>query len=221
MDVSSGKCSDTESLALILERSGLIPVIRADSSDQALHIADACREGGATVVEITFTVPRAVEIIEQLADHYVDGELVVGAGTVLDPETARHAILAGARFIVSPLLKPSVVQLCHRYGVLCLPGAMTVREVAEAMELGARLIKLFPGEVLGPSFVKAVLGPLPQARLVPTGGVSLENVKDWIRAGAVAVGVGGNLTASARTGDYGAVADAVRRFLEAIAAARA
>ncbi len=203
-----------------LESSGLIAVVRATSSDQALKIAEACRMGGAAAIEITFTVPGAASVIESLASAYSQGGILVGAGTVLDPETARTAILAGARYVVSPCLNPAVVHLCHRYGIACMPGAMTVREVVECMELGADAIKVFPGEVLGPAFVKAVRGPLPQARLVPTGGVGLDNVADWIRAGCIAVGVGGNLTAGARSGDYEAVTAAARTFVEAIAAAR-
>lgn len=204
-----------------IQASGLIAVVRAESAEQALRIAEACREGGAAAIEITFTVPGAVKVIEHLADALSASSILVGAGTVLDSETARAAILAGAQFVVSPCLKTEVVTLCQRYGVACMPGAMTVREVVEAMEAGADMVKAFPGEVLGPAFIKAVRGPLPQAKLVPTGGVSLDNVAEWIRAGSAAVGVGGNLTAGAKRGDYQAVADMARRFSEAIAAARA
>jgi len=204
-----------------IETSGLIAVIRAESGPQALRIAEACRDGGAGAVEITFTVPGAHRIIEALAEAFSDEGVLVGAGTILDPETARTAILAGADFIVSPCLNDDVVRLCHRYGLCCIPGAMSVREVVEALELGVDLIKAFPGDVLGPEFVKAIRGPLPNARLVPTGGVSLENVGAWIRAGAVAVGVGGSLTAGAGRGDYEAVTAATRSFADAVAAARA
>ncbi|HSV74779.1 MAG TPA: bifunctional 2-keto-4-hydroxyglutarate aldolase/2-keto-3-deoxy-6-phosphogluconate aldolase [Chthonomonadales bacterium] len=205
----------------LIHRTGLVAIVRAESPEQALRIAEACREGGCGAIEITFTVPRADRVIERLADEFKAGGLAIGAGTVLDPETARIAILAGAEYLVSPYLNPEVVRVCRRYDVACLPGAMTVREVVDAMECGADLVKLFPGEVLGPAFVKAVRGPLPQARLVPTGGVSVENVGEWIRAGAAAVGVGGNLTAGAKTGDYGAVTATARAFAERIAAARA
>lgn len=204
-----------------IEESGLIAVVRATSSEMARRIADACAEGGAAAIEITFTVPRAATVLEGLRAELPAGSILVGAGTVLDPETARVAILAGADFVVSPCLNVDVVRLCHRYGVACVPGAMTIREVVQCLETGVELIKVFPGEVLGPAFVKAVRGPLPQARLVPTGGVSLENVADWIQAGSAAVGVGGNLTAGARTGDYASITDLTRRFVHAIAAARA
>lgn len=203
-----------------LEASGLIAVVRATGSEQALKIAEACRMGGAASVEITFTVPGAADVIKSLASAYSGGGMLIGAGTVLDPETARIAILAGAQYVVSPCLNRDVVALCHRYGVACMPGAMTVREVVECLEIGADAIKVFPGEVLGPAFIKAVRGPLPQAKLVPTGGVALDNVAQWIRAGCVAVGVGGNLTAPAKRGDYGAVTEAARAFVEAIASAR-
>jgi 2-dehydro-3-deoxyphosphogluconate aldolase/(4S)-4-hydroxy-2-oxoglutarate aldolase len=203
-----------------LAASGLIAVVRASDADQALKIAEACRQGGAAAIEITFTVPGAATVIQRLAAAYPGGEILIGAGTVLDPETARVAILAGAQYVVSPCLNTDVVRMCHRYGIACMPGAMTVREVVECMETGADAVKVFPGEVLGPAFVKAVRGPIPQARLVPTGGVSLDNVAEWMKAGSLAVGVGGNLTAGARSGDYEAVTAATRRFVEAIAAAR-
>lgn len=204
-----------------IEESGLIAVVRASDAEQALRIAEACRLGGAAAIEITFTVPGAAAVIERLAGAYTRGEILIGAGTVLDPATARIAILAGAQYVVSPMLNPQVVETCHRYGIASMPGAMTVREIVECMECGADAVKVFPGEVLGPAFIKAVRGPLPQAMLVPTGGVSLDNVGAWIAAGCLAVGVGGNLTAGARTGEYDAVTAMTRRFVEAIAAARA
>jgi 2-dehydro-3-deoxyphosphogluconate aldolase/(4S)-4-hydroxy-2-oxoglutarate aldolase len=199
--------------------SGLVAVIRAESPDQAARIAEACALGGVAALEITFTVPGASGAIEHLAKTK-SGQILLGAGTVLDPETARIAILAGAQFVVSPALNPETARLCNRYQVPYMPGAGTIREVVEAMECGADIVKIFPGEVLGPAFVKAVRGPLPQASLMPTGGVSLENVADWIKAGAVAVGVGGNLTAGAKTGDFASITQLARRFVEKIKEAR-
>ena len=152
---------------------------------------------------------------------YKPSELILGAGTVLDPETARIAILSGATYVVSPSLNVETVRLCNRYQVPVMPGAMTIREVIDAMEAGADIIKLFPGEAFGPSIIKAIKGPLPQAPLMPTGGVDLNNVGEWIRAGAVAVGVGSSLTAGAKTGDYAAITRAAREFIEKIRAARA
>jgi 2-dehydro-3-deoxyphosphogluconate aldolase/(4S)-4-hydroxy-2-oxoglutarate aldolase len=138
----------------------------------------------------------------------------------MDAETARTAILAGAQYIVSPYFNVETVRLCNRYRIACMPGAMTIKEVVEAMESGVEIVKLFPGELLGPAFIKAVRGPIPQVQLMPTGGVTLENVGDWIRAGAVAVGVGGNLTAGAKKGDYGSITTIAREFIGKIREAR-
>jgi 2-dehydro-3-deoxyphosphogluconate aldolase/(4S)-4-hydroxy-2-oxoglutarate aldolase len=199
--------------------SGLVAVIRAESADQAAHIAEACGLGGVAALEITFTVPGATRVIEHLAKRPT-GSILLGAGTVLDPETARIAILAGAQFIVSPAFNPHTARLCNRYQVPYLPGAATIREVVEAMESGADIVKVFPGEILGPEFVKAVKGPLPQAQLMPTGGVSIDNVDEWIKAGAVAVGVGGSLTAGAKTGDFATITKLAQMFVEKIKHAR-
>ncbi len=200
--------------------SGLVAVIRAESSQQAEQIAEACARGGVAAIEITFTVPGAVNVIADLAKIYQSGEILLGAGTVLDPETARAAILAGAHFVVSPSLNVETARLCNRYQIPYMPGAGTVRDVVEAMESGADIVKVFPGEILGPAFVKAVKGPLPQAALMPTGGVSLENVAEWIHAGCVAVGVGGNLTAGAKKGDFQSITDLAKQFVEKIQKAR-
>lgn len=199
--------------------SGLVAVIRADNREQAEGIAESCGLGGVAALEIAFTVPGASGVIEHLAKQ-VSPQILLGAGTVLDPETARIAILAGAQFVVSPSLNPETARLCNRYQVPYLPGAATIREVVEAMECGADIVKVFPGEILGPAFVKAVKGPLPQAQLMPTGGVTLENVSDWIKAGSVAVGVGSNLTAGAKTGDFAAITRLAEQFVEKIRQAR-
>jgi 2-dehydro-3-deoxyphosphogluconate aldolase/(4S)-4-hydroxy-2-oxoglutarate aldolase len=200
--------------------SGVVAVIRAENPEQAARIADACALGGITALEITFTVPGAAGVIEHLAKK-CSPEILLGAGTVLDPETARVAILAGAHFVVSPALNPETARLCNRYQVPYMPGAATVGEVIAAMECGADIVKVFPGEILGPAFVKAVKGPLPQAQLMPTGGVNLENVAQWINAGAVAIGVGGNLTAGAKSGDFPSISHLARQFVEKIKEARA
>lgn len=203
-----------------ITEAGLVAVVRADTSDQAIRIAEATLAGGCPAIEVTFTVPGAQRVIEDLAKRYSPAELILGAGTVLDPETARIAILSGASYVVSPSLNMETVRLCNRYQVPVMPGAMTIREVIEGMEAGADIIKLFPGEALGPGMIKAIKGPLPQAPLMPTGGVDLDNVAEWIRAGAVAVGVGGSLIAGAKTGDYDAITRAAREFLSKIRAAR-
>ncbi|KLU60676.1 KHG/KDPG aldolase [Peptococcaceae bacterium CEB3] len=205
-----------------IKEGGLVAVVRAENTEEAVKIAEACIAGGVAALEITFTVPGAADLIRDLAKNYqASGSLIIGAGTVLDPETARAAVLAGAEYIVSPCLNVETVRLCNRYRVPCLPGAMTAKEVVECLEAGADIIKIFPGELFGPAIIKAIKGPLPQADLMPTGGVSPENVSEWIKAGAVAVGVGGSLTAGAKTGDYESITKTAKLFIEKIKAARA
>jgi 2-dehydro-3-deoxyphosphogluconate aldolase/(4S)-4-hydroxy-2-oxoglutarate aldolase len=177
-------------------------------------------KGGVAAIEITFTVPGAHRVIEALAKRFSEDDIILGAGTVLDPETTRIAILSGAQYVVSPSLNPETVRLCNRYRVACMPGAMTLREVIECMEAGADIVKVFPGELFGPRIIKAIRGPLPQAELMPTGGVTVENAAEWIKAGAVALGVGSSLTAGARTGDYDKVTETARLFIERIREAR-
>ena len=208
-----------EVLNRILE-TGLVAIIRADVSDHAERIAEACAKGGVTVLEVTFTVPGAAKVIETLSNQYRN-EMIVGAGTVLDPETARIAILSGAKFVVSPALNVETARLCNRYQIPHMPGTGTVKEIIEAMESGADIIKIFPSEGLGPGFVKAVRSPLPQAQLMPTGGVSLDNVTGWIQAGCVAVGVSGHLTGSKTANDSKSITELARQFLEKIKKARA
>jgi 2-dehydro-3-deoxyphosphogluconate aldolase / (4S)-4-hydroxy-2-oxoglutarate aldolase len=197
---------------------GLVAVIRAASAEQAARIADACVRGGIQALEVTYTVPNATAAIAELSKRYASQPVVIGAGTVLDPETARGAILAGAQFIVSPGSDAATARLCRRYQAPYLPGAATPTEIIRALEEGADIVKVFPGEVLGPAFVKAVRGPLPQAPLMPTGGVSAENAEQWIRAGCVALGVGGELTKGAADDD--AISERARQLLEAVRKAR-
>ena len=203
-----------------IQDCGVVAVVRAENGDQALKIADACIRAGIAAIEITFTVPGAADVIKRLAQEYSKGEVIIGAGTVLDPETARAAILAGAQYIVSPCLNEEVVKLCLRYQIACMPGAMTIREVVACMEAGADIVKVFPGELFGPAFIKAVKGPIPQAQMMPTGGVALDNVAEWIKAGCVAVGVGGSLTAGAKTGDYDSIATIGAQFVAKVKEAR-
>lgn len=200
---------------------GLVAVVRAQTKEEAKKVTEACIAGGVVAIEITFTVPGANEIISELAKIYSPEEILLGAGTVLDPETARIAILSGAQYVVSPCLNVDTVKLCNRYRVPIMPGAMTIRDVVEGMEAGADIIKVFPGELFGPGFIKAIKGPLPQARLMPTGGVGVDNVGEWIKAGCVAVGVGSNLTGGAKTGDYTSITTKAKEFVEAIRLARA
>ena len=200
---------------------GLVAVVRAESAEQAIKISEACIEGGIAGIEITFTVQGAVDIIKELVKNVDTSKVIIGAGTVLDPETARAAILAGAQVVVSPCLNKEVVKLCNRYQVPVMPGAMTIKEVVECLECGADIVKVFPGELFGPKIIKSIKGPIPQAQLMPTGGVSVDNVGEWIKAGVVAVGAGGSLTAGAKTGDYASITRVAKEFIANIEKARA
>ena len=178
---------DKEKVITRICDAGIVAVVRASDSEQAMRITDACIEGGVAAIELTFTVPGAHRVIEELAKRYTPEEIILGAGTVLDSETARVAILSGAQYIVSPYFNADSVKLCNRYRVPCMPGAMTIKEVVEAMEAGADIVKVFPGEAFGPKILKAIKGPIPQAKLMPTGGVDVNNVGEWIKNGAVAL----------------------------------
>ncbi|SBW09989.1 2-dehydro-3-deoxyphosphogluconate aldolase/4-hydroxy-2-oxoglutarate aldolase [uncultured Eubacteriales bacterium] len=204
-----------------LRSCGLVAVVRAKDADDAMRISNACIEGDCAGIELTFTTPGVLPIIEKMAKEYDGTDFVIGAGTVLDPETARMAILSGAQYVVSPAFNAETVRMCNRYRVACMPGAMSIAEVIAGMEAGADIIKVFPGELFGPKIIKSIHGPLPQAELMPTGGVSVDNVAEWIKAGAVAVGAGGSLTAGAKTGDYASITATAREFVEKIKAARA
>jgi len=209
-----------EQILTRIRETGLVAVVRADNQDKAFRITEACMKGGVPAIEITFTVPGAHKVIEALASRFGENEIILGAGTVLDPETARIAILSGARYVVSPSLNLDTIRLCNRYRIACMPGAMTIREVVECMEAGADIVKVFPGELFGPRIIKAIKGPLPQAELMPTGGVSVENAAEWIKAGAVALGAGSSLTEGAKTGDYNRITETARLFIQKIKEAR-
>ncbi len=196
--------------------TGVVAVVRAENAETAKKIAKACIDGGIPGIEITFTVPGADKVIASLKETFTSDELILGAGTVLDSETARIAILAGAEFIVSPAFDLETAKLCNRYQVLYMPGCMTITEIVKAMEAGADVVKVFPGSVYGPDFIKAVKGPLPQSVLMPTGGVNLDNVGEWIKNGCIAVGVGGELTAGAKTGNYELVTETAKAFVKKV-----
>ncbi len=201
--------------------TGLVAVVRAENEDVALRVTEACLEGGVPAIEITFTVPGAHKVIETLAKRFSEEQIILGAGTVLDPETARIAILSGAKYVVSPSLNTETVKLCNRYRIACMPGAMTIREVVECLEVGADIVKIFPGELFGPQIIKSIKGPVPQAELMPTGGVTTDNAAEWIKAGAVALGAGSSLTAGAKTGDYKRITETAKVFINKIKEARA
>ncbi|MCG6928037.1 MAG: bifunctional 4-hydroxy-2-oxoglutarate aldolase/2-dehydro-3-deoxy-phosphogluconate aldolase [Acidobacteria bacterium] len=209
----------------VLERIrsvGLVPVIRAQSPDEAAQAADAIQAGGVTVLEITMTVPGAVEVIREVAGR--GGDAVVGAGTVLDPDAARECMDAGARFIVSPSLNLDTIALCNEAGVAVLPGALTPTEVVTAWRAGADMVKVFPaGAVGGPSYIKALKAPLPQIDLVPTGGVNLKTAGDFIRNGASALGVGADLVdvTALRRGEAATITERAREYVRVVREARA
>ncbi|TWD97554.1 2-keto-3-deoxy-phosphogluconate aldolase [Neobacillus bataviensis] len=204
-----------------ISECGVVAVVRADSKEDAVNISEACVKGGIQGIEVTFTVNGADEVIKELSAVYQGNEnVVIGAGTVLDAATARIAILAGAQFVVSPAFDEETARLCNLYQVPYMPGCMTLTEMKRALEAGADIVKLFPGSAFGPDFVKAVKAPLPQINIMPTGGVDLENVDRWIRNGCVAVGVGGNLVAPAKTGDFDKITEYAKQYIEKVQAAR-
>lgn len=200
---------------------GLVAVVRAKDENEAERITEACIEGGVAAIELTFTVPKAHRLIEHMADRYAgSGDIIIGAGTVLDSETARIAILSGAQYVVSPHLDESILRLCARYRIACMPGVFTPTEAVKALENGADILKIFPGDIATPKFIKALHGPLPQAQMMPSGGVSLENAAEWIKAGAVALGAGGSLTGTAKDGDFSAITEKAKRFIKIIKESR-
>lgn len=194
----------------------MVAIVRADTPEAALLTAEACIAGGISALEVAFTTPGTAEVIRTLRQRH-GAAVLLGAGTVLDPETARTAILAGAQFIISPSVNIDTIRLCQRYQVLAMPGVMTPTEIVTALEAGADIIKIFPAEVFGPTYIKALRAPLPQAPLMPTGGVSVDNLAAWFENGALAVGIGGSLTAPAASGDYAAVTARARAFSERMA----
>ena len=200
-----------------IKDGGLVAVVRAENSEQAIRITEACIVGGVAAIELTFTVPFAHEVIETLAKRYTHDEIILGAGTALDPETARVAMLSGAQFIVSPYFSEELVRFCNRYRCPVMPGVMTVTEAIHAMEAGANILKVFPGELSGPRFIKAIRGPLPYAQIMPTGGVNVDNAAEWIKAGAVALGAGSALT----KGTHEEIVARAKAFLHNIREARA
>ena len=211
----------TEVLQLIRD-TGVIPVVRAESADQAIRAVEAIKAGGLSVLEVTMTVPGAIEVIEQLAATF-GHDALIGAGTVLDPETANKCIQAGAQFIVSPSLNEETIAFCRGNDVAVFPGALTPTEVVRAWNAGADAVKVFPaGAVGGANYLKALKAPLPQIELIPTGGVSLTTAADFIRAGAMALGVGADLvdTKALREGHDEVITERARQFLEIVREAR-
>lgn len=204
-----------------LIEAGAIAVVRMADAEKLMRVAEAIREGGVTAIEITMTTPNALRVIETLASQM--GDVVqVGVGSVLDAETARQAIDAGATYVVSPVFKESIIQAAHRYNIPAMPGAFTPTEVQTATEAGADIIKIFPANIVGMAFIKAIKAPMPHLQVMPTGGVTLTNAGDWIRAGACAVGVGSALLdkQAIAEGNYGKLTENARLLLESLNSAR-
>ncbi len=199
---------------------GVVAVIRAENSEQAIRIVEACMIGGISAIEVTFTVPHAEKVIADVKQRFQDKALIIGAGTVLDKDTAVLAIEHGATYIVSPGFDVETAAYCLSVHVPYLPGCLTITEMLTARKAGVEIVKLFPGSAFGPSYIKAVKGPLPDINIMPTGGVSLDNVAIWIKNGVVAVGVGSDLTKHAKTGDYDTIINRAKAYVDAVKKAR-
>ena len=206
--------SKIETLSRI-QKLGIVPVVRANSADEAVEYCKGLIDGGIDTLEVTFTIPNAIEVFQRLQKELPEDTLI-GAGTVLDPTTARLARMKGAKFVVSPSFDKEVAKLCNRYNSPYMPGCITPADMLTAYEYGVDIIKLFPGSLTGPSYVKAVHGPYPHFQIMPTGGVNLDNVQDWFKAGVVAVGAGSNLVKGSRQ----EITEKAKQYLEKIAEVR-
>jgi 2-dehydro-3-deoxyphosphogluconate aldolase/(4S)-4-hydroxy-2-oxoglutarate aldolase len=200
--------------------SGVVSVVRADSPEKALKIVDAVVRGGISSIELTYSVPRANDVIAELVEKYAGTNVLIGAGTVLEAVSARLAIVAGAQFIVSPSFDEEVAKVCNLYQIPYIPGVLTPAEAVHAMQFGSEIIKLFPGDIAGKAMIKDLKGPFPSINVMPSGGVSADNVAEWFQAGAIAVSAGGGVTKPAETGDYVAVSANAKKFVDAARAAR-
>jgi 2-dehydro-3-deoxyphosphogluconate aldolase/(4S)-4-hydroxy-2-oxoglutarate aldolase len=212
-----------ERILATIREIGIVPIVRTTSAESALRAIEAIYAGGIRAAEITMTVPGAVKALEKLADQFGD-KITLGAGTVLDPETARICMLAGAQFFVTPALRLATIEMAQRYSKPIFPGALTPTEVLTAWEAGADAVKVFPcGNVGGPKYIKALKGPFPQIEMVPTGGVNLDTTGDFLKAGACAVAVGGELVdaKTIQAGKYEVFTERARQYLAAVAQARA
>ena len=200
---------------------GIVAIIRANSGEQLVNVARALYEGGISTIEVTFTTPGVVDVISAVRKD-LGSKILLGAGTVLDPETARVALLAGAEFIVSPCVNLEVIKLAHRYDKLVMPGAYTPTEVVTAWEAGADVIKLFPADIGGAPYLKALKGPLPQVRMMPTGGVNQQTLRDFIKAGACAVGLGSQLVEkdALERGDFARIRQLASEYVQLLKQAR-
>ena len=196
-----------------MKTSGIVAVIRASSENEAIHIAHMVIEGGVRVIEVTYTVPQPEKVLSALVQEYADSDVLIGAGTIMCKDMAIAAVRAGARFLVSPAFDREVALFAMAENLPYIPGCLTPTEIVQARNFGVSIIKLFPGSAFGPSYVKALLGPFPDLCIMPTGGVSLTNIHEWFEAGVVMIGVGGELTRPAQSGDYQAVKENAQRFV--------
>lgn len=199
-----------------LYKEGLVVVVRGSDVEEGFLTAEACIKGGIKLIEVTFTVPNADELIKRLVVKYKNTDVIIGAGTVLDAETARLAIIAGAQFIVCPTVSEGAIKLCNRYAVPVSAGVLTPTEAVNALELGVEVLKLFPGDIATPKGLKAIKAPLPYANIMPTGGVSYDNMEDWFKAGAFALGAGAGITGGAAKGDYALVEATASKWVERV-----
>ena len=213
--------SAREQVVAAMEAGGVVAVIRMKEPDKLRAVVDALMEGGVKALEVTMTVPGAIDLIAKLAPTLPAGFLL-GAGTVTDADTARRAISAGAQFVVGPVFRPEVIAACHDLDVAAMPGCFSPTEILTAWEAGADVVKVFPATALGPGYLKDVRGPLPQVKLMPTGGVTVENAGDWIKAGAVAVGAGTALVdpKAIASGDFAVITEKAKRIMANVRAAR-
>lgn len=198
-----------------LIKSGVVSVVRAESAEDAVKIVEAVLDGGIKSIELTYSVPRANDVIADLVATYAGTDVMIGAGTVLEATSARLAIIAGAQFIVSPTFNKEVAKICNLYQIPYIPGVMTPLEAQTAMEYGSELIKLFPGDITGSAMIKDLKGPFPYINVMPSGGVNESNVAEWFKVGATAVSAGGGVTAPALTGDYAGVKVNAEKFMRA------
>ncbi|USK68459.1 bifunctional 2-keto-4-hydroxyglutarate aldolase/2-keto-3-deoxy-6-phosphogluconate aldolase [Peribacillus asahii] len=201
---------DKHSIIYQITEAKVVAVIRGQDAEEAIQLSKAAVEGGIRAIELTYTTPQIEDVFKKLQNT----DALLGAGSVLDSETARHTILAGARFIVSPYFAEDVAMLCNRYGIPYMPGCMTIREMAMALEAGCDILKLFPANHFEPSFIKSVNGPLPNVRIMPTGGINLDNMKEWLHAGAVATGIGSDLNKAYQSGGYEAVVELSKKYMQ-------
>ncbi len=204
-----------------IEACGIVAIIRANSSNELIDAAAAIQTGGVDVIEITMTTPDALRVISEVSTRLGDA-VIVGVGSVLDAETARAAMLAGAEFVVSPVTKSDVIEICNRYGKVVIPGAFTPTEILSAWEIGADYVKVFPASGVGPSYIKDIKAPLPQIPLIPTGGINAENAAEFINAGASALGVGSSLVSSSllESGDFVSLTERAKKMIAAVKSTR-